>query len=147
MWSGGPQGVETVMSTAMRSTLQTVPESLEVTRGGTDNATTVAKTPAKISSEATTTTIKQRAAFNYHTSSATNKVRSFKHAYLVNTASNGILIEAHFVRIWTLAVLIIPKLAGTNYGWALGESSNWQLSCILWCIAGFIHAGKWQYEF
>lgn len=76
------------MSTAMRSTLQTVPESLEVTRGGTDNATTVAKTPAKIGSEVTTATTKQRTAFNYHTSSATNKVRRL-HAYIVGTVSNG----------------------------------------------------------
>lgn len=56
------------MSAAMRSTLQTVPESLEVTRGA-DPASS-AKTPAKLSTE----TAKTRTAYSYHTPSATNKV-------------------------------------------------------------------------
>lgn len=61
------------MSTAMRSTLQTVPESLEVTRGGTDTTST-AKPQVKIPSESTG---KTRSTFSYHTPSATNKVRNF----------------------------------------------------------------------
>uniref|UniRef100_A0A1Y1MCF9 MAP/microtubule affinity-regulating kinase 3 n=1 Tax=Photinus pyralis TaxID=7054 RepID=A0A1Y1MCF9_PHOPY len=55
------------MSTAMRSTLQTVPESLEVTRG--TDPTTGAKTPAKLSSDTT----KARTTFIHHTPSATPK--------------------------------------------------------------------------
>lgn len=72
------------MSAAMRSTLQTVPESLEVTRGGggADNAagqtlttTTAAttKTPVKLGG-ATESTKTSRASYGYHTPSATNKV-------------------------------------------------------------------------
>lgn len=57
------------MSAAMRSTLQTVPESLEVTRGA--DPSSGVKTPAKLSSE----TAKARTTFTYHsTPSATNKV-------------------------------------------------------------------------
>lgn len=55
------------MSTAMRSTLQTVPESLEVTRG--TDPTSGAKTPAKLSSDTT----KARTTFIHHTPSATPK--------------------------------------------------------------------------
>lgn len=61
------------MSAAMRSTLQTVPESLEVSRGGADSTTTTtAKTPVKSTTETTKTT---RSTFNYHPPSSTNKVR------------------------------------------------------------------------
>lgn len=60
------------MSAAMRSTLQTVPESLEVTRG--TDPSSGAKTPAKLSSETT----KARTTFTYHTPSATNKVSRFE---------------------------------------------------------------------
>lgn len=64
------------MSNAMRSTLQTVPESLEVTRG-TDPAGS-AKTPVKISDSS-----KTRSTFSYHTPSATNKVRKRQRQALI----------------------------------------------------------------
>jgi hypothetical protein len=57
------------MSAAMRSTLQTVPESLEVTKNA-DPASS-AKTPVKVSSDAN----KSSRSYNYHTPSSTNKVK------------------------------------------------------------------------
>lgn len=71
------------MSTAMRSTLQTVPESLEVTRGGggadtatgqTLTTTTAAttKTPVKLGTTETTKS-SSRTSYGYHAPS-TNKV-------------------------------------------------------------------------
>lgn len=56
------------MSAAMRSTLQTVPESLEVTKNA--DPTSSAKTPVKTSSEAN----KSSRSYNYHPPSSTNKV-------------------------------------------------------------------------
>ncbi|KYB28374.1 MAP/microtubule affinity-regulating kinase 3-like Protein [Tribolium castaneum] len=55
------------MSAAMRSTLQTVPESLEVTKNA--DPTSSAKTPVKVSSDAN----KSSRSYNYHTPSSTNK--------------------------------------------------------------------------
>lgn len=86
-------GWTTIMSTAMRSTLQTVPESLEVTRGGggadtatgqtTLTTTTAAttKTPVKLGTTETTKT-SSRTSYGYHTPSATNKVSVFSFWYL-----------------------------------------------------------------
>ncbi|KAK9696631.1 hypothetical protein QE152_g31450 [Popillia japonica] len=54
------------MSSAMRSTLQTVPESHEVTRGADSSGS--AKTPVKLTSDSS----KPRSTFSYHTTSATN---------------------------------------------------------------------------
>lgn len=56
------------MSAAMRSTLQTVPESLEVTKNA--DPTSSAKTPVKVSSDAN----KSSRSYNYHTPLSTNKV-------------------------------------------------------------------------
>ncbi|KAG5898368.1 hypothetical protein JTB14_015800 [Gonioctena quinquepunctata] len=58
----------------MRSTLQTVPESLEVTKNADPISSVVsgpAKTPVKTVSEAAN---KSSRSYNYHTSSSTNKV-------------------------------------------------------------------------
>ncbi|KAF7267219.1 hypothetical protein GWI33_019548 [Rhynchophorus ferrugineus] len=62
------------MSTAMRSTLQTVPESLEVTKTTTVTqdvpATSSTKTPAKTSADAVAT----KSSRSYHAPSSTNRV-------------------------------------------------------------------------
>ncbi|CAH1366422.1 hypothetical protein MTP99_007762 [Tenebrio molitor] len=63
------------MSAAMRSTLQTVPESLEVTKNA-DPASS-AKTPVKVSSDAN----KSSRSYNYHTPSSTNKETNFNNLF------------------------------------------------------------------